>query len=249
MDYDKTDIPSAYNRGRDHGSAFRLQWMNVVAAQVQHQSVRQVLDLGCGTGRFSQGLAEQFECAVVGIDPSRKMLDQARAALQHDRVSYVCACAEAIPLASNSVDLIFISMVFHHFEKPQLAAQECSRVLRKHGRVCLRTGGRERISDYPYVPFFPTSRPLLEQHLPTLEFQRHVFESAGFLSLASEVVVQEIAADLFDYADKLSTKSDSILVRLKDAEFDAGLQRLRSTAATTASRAVTEPIDLLVFEK
>ena len=247
MDYDKTDLAATYNQGRDHGPAVRTQWMNAIAARVEPASVRSVLDLGCGTGRFSQGLAERFACSVVGIDPSTKLLGEARAALHHDQVFYACGAAEAIPLQSNSVDLIFVSMVFHHFTNPELAAQECRRVLRRDGRVCLRTASRERIPRYPYVPFFPGSRPLLEQHLPSLEFQRSVFEGAGFRTLFSEVVTQEIAPDLFAYADKLATRSDSILIRLDDEAFAAGMQKLRSAAAATPQPAVTEPIDFVVF--
>jgi hypothetical protein len=73
------------------------------------------------------------------------------------------------------------------------------------------------------------------------------FESAGFRLLSSDVVTQEIAPNLFAYADKLATRSDSILVRLTDAEFDSGIQALRVAAATAPARAITEPIDLLVF--
>lgn len=247
MDYDKTEMPASYNRGRDHGPVFRNQWMEAMARHVDRGSIRTILDLGCGTGRFSQGLAQRFDCDVVGVDPSIKMLHEARAALQYDRVRYACGSAEAIPLPDHSVDLILISMVFHHFTDPHQAAQECRRVLRANGRVFLRTGCRDRVSDYPYVPFFPASWPLLEQHLPTIDFQRAVFEAAGFETLFSDIVTQEVAPDLFAYADKISTRADSILIRLSDADFDAGLQALRSHAATTAPHPVTEPIDLLVF--
>jgi ubiquinone/menaquinone biosynthesis C-methylase UbiE len=37
-----------------------------------------VLDLGCGTGRFSEALAAQFDAHVIGLDPSLKMLQVAR---------------------------------------------------------------------------------------------------------------------------------------------------------------------------
>lgn len=247
MDYDKTDIAAGYNRGRDHGPAFRTQWMQAIAARVEPQSIRRALDLGCGTGRFSQELAGHFDCSVAGIDPSLKMLNEARAALQRERVFYACGNAEAIPLESRSVDLIFISMVFHHFTNPQLAAQECRRVLRPNGRVCLRTGSREKVPNYPYVPYFPASRPLLDQHLPTLKSQQEAFEAAGFATLFEDVITQEIAPDLHAYADKLATKSDSILIRLANEDFDAGLRAVRHAAATTAPRPVTEPIDFVVF--
>jgi trans-aconitate methyltransferase len=37
-----------------------------------------VIDIGCGTGRFSELLAAHFGVRVIGIDPSLKMLDEAR---------------------------------------------------------------------------------------------------------------------------------------------------------------------------
>src|SRR2546421_2286825 len=104
MDYDATDIPGAYDRGRDHGPDFLNLWMSVVARHVQDQPIRVILDLGCGTGRFSEALAARFDAAVVGIDPSIKMLEQARAKRRDPRGRYEHGSAEKIPLPDNSVD-------------------------------------------------------------------------------------------------------------------------------------------------
>jgi ubiquinone/menaquinone biosynthesis C-methylase UbiE len=247
MDYDKTNIPDKYNQGRDHGPAFLELWMNVVAGHVDPSQVHDILDLGCGTGRFSQALALRFNANLIGIDPSTKMLQQALQGRSNGRICYASGLAEAVPLASNSIDLIFISMVFHHFSDPLAVAEECRRVLGPHGRVCLRTASLEKISIYPYVPFFPTSPPLLEKRLPSISTQRTAFEAASFRTLSCDVVTQEIAVDYSAYADKLATKSDSILASLNEEEFQAGLEAVRSHAANTPSRAVTEPIDFLVF--
>jgi ubiquinone/menaquinone biosynthesis C-methylase UbiE len=246
MDYDKTNIPVAYNLGRDHGPAFLRLWMDTVAHHVERERVQTILDLGCGTGRFSRGLAETFNATVVGLDPSIKMLNQAPAGRDGIRVLYASGCAEALPLASESVDVVFISMVFHHFTDPHLAARESRRVLRDHGRVCLRTASREMIPQYPYVPFFPAARPLLEQRLPKLSFQQDVFESAGFSTLSRSIVTQQVAEDFFAYAEKLAVKADSIIASLNDADFESGLRELRSNAASM-SGPVTEPIDFFVF--
>lgn len=245
MDYDKTNIPETYNRGRDHGPAFLQQWMRVVAAHVGE--VHDVLDLGCGTGRFSQALAVHFDANVIGIDPSRKMLREALNSRSISRVFYAGGSAEALPLSRNSVDMIFISMVFHHFEDAELVAQECRRVLRDNGRVCLRTASLEKISEYPYVPFFPTSRALLEKRLPSMAFQLRVFEAASFETLYCGVVTQEIAPDYSAYADKLSLRADSVLASLDDREFEAGIEALRSGTAMANDVAVVEPIDFVVF--
>jgi ubiquinone/menaquinone biosynthesis C-methylase UbiE len=249
MDYDNTEIPTTHNQGRDHGPAVLKQWMDTVASSVPAEGVRDVLDLGCGTGRFSQGLAARFNARVIGIDPSKKMLDETRGTLNHRRVFYVCSRAEDLPLPASCIDLVFISMVFHHFVDPKAAALECKRVLRQDGRICLRTASREQIPMYPYVPFFPSSQTLLRERLPSIAFQRGVFEAAGFRTLSSDVVVQEIAPNYSSYANKLSVKADSILASLHDIDFQTGLEALRCKANTTAAQALTEPIDFLVFEK
>ena len=188
MDYDTTDIPVAYDRGRDHGPEVLHLWMNVVSSYVEKLRINAVLDLGCGTGRFSESLAAHFDAEVVGIDPSKKMLAQARRKLRDRRVRYEHGRGEAIPLPNNSVDLTFMSMIFHHLDDPILAARECRRVLRDGGTAFLRAGTRERISSYPYVDFFPESHPILEDCLPTSAFIREVFESAGFKTITSDVI-------------------------------------------------------------
>jgi ubiquinone/menaquinone biosynthesis C-methylase UbiE len=249
MNYDQTNIPENYNRGRDHGAAFLEQWMGVVSNRVDPEGVHDILDLGCGTGRFSDALADTFHANLMGIDPSTKMLQQARGSNSNGRIVFANGLGEAVPLLADSMDLIFISMAFHHFNDPRIVAEECRRVLRRHGRVCLRTASLEKIPMYPYVPFFPTSRKLLEQRLPSLTFQREVFEGASFQTFSYEVVTQTIAADYSSYADKLSLKADSILASLDDCEFEAGLHALRSAATTMPACVITEPIDFFVFGK
>jgi ubiquinone/menaquinone biosynthesis C-methylase UbiE len=137
-------------------------------------------------------------------------------------------------------------MVFHHFTDPRAVAEECSRVLRRDGRVCLRTGSREKIPVYPYVPYFPGTVSLLEQRLPSIHFQREVFESASFKVLFAGEVTQQIASDFDAYADKIALRADSILVSLGDREFDAGVARIR---AEKMSGPIVEPIDFVVFGK
>lgn len=247
MDYDSTDIPVGYDRGRDHGPEVQELWMNVVASCVGKQRLNTILDLGCGTGRFSESLAARFEAEVVGLDPSKKMLDQAQRKLRDRRVRYQFGRGEAIPLANDSVDLIFMSMTFHHFEDPMLVARECRRVLRDGAAALLRTGTRERISSYPYVEFFPESRPIMEDCLPTAVFLREVFESAGFSTVSFDVVTQTIAPDYATYAEKLSAGADSVLAQLSPSEFQAGLDALLAYAARVRDTSVREPIDVFVF--
>jgi ubiquinone/menaquinone biosynthesis C-methylase UbiE len=247
MDYDTTDIPVAYDRGRDHGPEILSFWMDVVSSYVEKLRINNILDLGCGTGRFSEALAVHFDAELVGIDPSKKMLEQARRKLCDRRVRYELGCGEAIPLPNNSIDLTFMSMIFHHFDNPILAARECRRVGRDGATTFLRTGTRERIPSYPYVDFFPGSCSLLEDCLPTGDFVREVFESAGFSTVTSDVIVQQIAPNYTAYAEKLSAGADSVLARLSRSDFEAGIEAMHSHGARVGEQAVWEPIDFFVF--
>jgi ubiquinone/menaquinone biosynthesis C-methylase UbiE len=175
------------------------------------------------------------------------LLAEALKARTMGNVLYACGSAENIPLPENTVDLVFMSMVFHHFIDPLHAALECQRVLRRHGRVFLRTASAEQIFSYPYVPFFPTSVPLLEQRLPSLTSQCTVFQNAGFETLFRGMVTQQIAEGYSEYAEKISARADSILISLNDDDFNAGLKSLRAQAGQPMDAPVTEPIDVVVF--
>jgi len=247
MDYDQTDIAATYDRGRDHDPEVLDLWMNVVASHVRERRIKTILDLGCGTGRFSEALAARFDAEVIGIDPSTKMLEQARRKQSDPRSRYMSGQGESIPLPDRSVDLIFMSMIFHHLDNPASAVGECRRVLHDDGTALVRTGIRERISSYPYVEFFPQSRPILEECLPTGTQVRETFERGGFSLISSQVVTQKIAESYEAYAEKLSAGSDSVLARLTHEEFEAGMEALRARAAHVEEQSVVEPIDVLVF--
>jgi ubiquinone/menaquinone biosynthesis C-methylase UbiE len=247
MDYDLTTIPAVYDRGRDHGPEVLNLWMSVIESHVDAGSISTILDLGCGTGRFSEALANRFGARVVGVDPSEKMLEQARRKRRGNGVHYERGTAEAIPLVDGAVDMIFMSMSVHHFHDPQQAAWECRRVLRADGNVVVRTGTREQIPSYPYLPFFPSTRSMLEDLLPDRHGLWTVFETAGFRGVESLIVTQTVAPTWAAYADKLSAGGDSVLARLTEDELAGGLEAVRRHDTESSGQPVVEPIDVFFF--
>jgi ubiquinone/menaquinone biosynthesis C-methylase UbiE len=247
MDYDKTTLPDRYDAGRSHGQDVLDLWMRTIALHAEPEGVSRILDLGCGTGRFSSALSVYFGAHVIGLDPSLRMLQQARAKPVAGRVEFQRGHAEAIPVATGAVDLVFMSMCFHHFRDAAAAAQECRRVLRPGGTLFIRTGTSDRASAYPYTAFFPSTFALMQEHLPSVETIRSTCERAGFRSELVTIVEQTIAPDWVTYAEKLATASDSILARLTTEEFEAGVGAVRAHGASAPGQEIVEPIDVLVF--
>jgi 2-polyprenyl-3-methyl-5-hydroxy-6-metoxy-1,4-benzoquinol methylase len=78
MDYDQSSIAMTYDEARALTPARRRHWQRLLSARVDQTSISLVVDLGCGTGRFSEMLAAELRARVIGLDPSEKMINQAR---------------------------------------------------------------------------------------------------------------------------------------------------------------------------
>jgi SAM-dependent methyltransferase len=175
------------------------------------------------------------------------MLAQARTHAADARIDYVRAAAEVLPLPDAHVDLVFMSMVFHHFDEPERAAHECRRVLRAGGSVLLRTPTRERADVVASLRFFPGARALFEQRIPSAAHVIDTFERAGFTLLCTRPIEQELAPNWRAYAERVALKGDSILASLPEQDFDTGLRALRLHATLARSEPIREPIDFFVF--
>jgi SAM-dependent methyltransferase len=74
------------------------------------------LDIGCGTGRSAQELAN-FCDHVVGLEPGKSMLSKIE---KHAMVNYVNSPAEQIPIATKSVDVVTLAGSLSYIERSSL---------------------------------------------------------------------------------------------------------------------------------
>jgi 2-polyprenyl-3-methyl-5-hydroxy-6-metoxy-1,4-benzoquinol methylase len=72
-------------------------WLDVISRSVPKGAVSEILDVGCGTGRYSTALAAHFNARVIAVDPSEKMLAEARKKAT-EGVRYERASAESLPV-------------------------------------------------------------------------------------------------------------------------------------------------------
>ncbi len=97
-------------------------------AKLNKQS--KVLEIGCGTGLFTQKVYEATQAQITAIDISEDLLQQARAKMPD--VEFKIDNAMALSFTDNSFDAVFGSSILHHlnFDK---SLSEILRVLKSSG--------------------------------------------------------------------------------------------------------------------
>jgi len=93
---------------------------------------RRVLDVGTGEGQLARVAADVADSFVVGIDPSRAQVVEARR--RAGRIELVRGVAASLPFATASVDAVIACLVFEHIEAVDEALAEVGRVLVPGGR-------------------------------------------------------------------------------------------------------------------
>jgi ubiquinone/menaquinone biosynthesis C-methylase UbiE len=112
--------------------------------------VRLLVDLGCGTARFTEALSEAFSAPLIGIEPAANMLAIASAKPHPRSGQFLQGRAEYIPLENGGVDLVFMSQVFYHLTDGPSALREIHRTLKPVGSLCIRQTTRENLDSYFY---------------------------------------------------------------------------------------------------
>ena len=96
---------------------------------------RDVVDLGCGTGRHTEWLA-RAGARVTAVDFSQKMLERARRKVPAAGVRFVVHdLHDPLPLEDASFDVVVSGLVLEHLRDPDGFFREAHRVLRPWGRA------------------------------------------------------------------------------------------------------------------
>jgi ubiquinone/menaquinone biosynthesis C-methylase UbiE len=148
---------------------------------------QRVWDCATGSGQAATALATQFE-QVIATDASHAQLIQAQ---PQANISYVCAHAEQVPLATNSLVLITVAQAAHWFDLPRFY-QEVDRLLTAGGVLAVWCYGLFHIT--PEIDtiikhyyqntvgaYWPAERRYVEDAYASLSFPYAPLATPGFM--------------------------------------------------------------------
>ena len=247
--YSQVGAAQRYDSARSLPTETKSLWLDAVRSAIPEGPIKRVLDLGCGTGRFTSALAETFSCSAIGVEPSRAMLDVASAGGDAN-VQWKQGDAANIPLEDHSVDLVFMSQVFHHLLDPQRALDEINRVLAPSGYLAIRNGTREHNPELHWLRFFPEAWKIEEARTPFAREIEEAVTSQHFVLLSHRTIQQMFAASYAEYFYKISRRGLSALIAISENEFREGCEEFKHWIdQQPQDAAVYEPVDLFVFQR
>jgi SAM-dependent methyltransferase len=141
-----------------------------------------ILDLGSGYGGRTIAFQRLTGARALGLDVSDKMAATATRFARSEGIEeahFMAGVAEALPLASGTVDVIFSYDVLEHVQNPETCLRECWRVLRPGGRLLL-----------VFPPYYHPTGSHLEGYVSHVPYANAIFPSKVLVAAVDEILAE-----------------------------------------------------------
>jgi ubiquinone/menaquinone biosynthesis C-methylase UbiE len=227
VDYDH--VASTYDRRYDRTRYEDIQ-TSLSSCIGAEPGTTAAAEVGCGTGHWLAYLSQHGVGQLTGLDRSRRMLERARRAAPAARL--VRGAAERLPWVDACVDRLFCVNALHHFSDPQAFIAECRRVLRPNGGLLTIGLDPHAGTDQWWVyDAFPAALHADRRRFQPASAVREWLTAAGFRRCATVVAQHIVAAIPYNKALEIGLTdrgAASQLMVISDAEYEAGMSRLRA---------------------
>jgi ubiquinone/menaquinone biosynthesis C-methylase UbiE len=156
------------------------------------------LDFGCADGVFAFELARRSH-HVIGVDANPAVLHQAHRALRWSRrrrfIDFRAGRIEELPIAANSIDLIFSACVLQLVDNLDVVLAAFHRILKPVGSIHVTVDSFTNISDAAVLVKHQREHHVVRYF--TLDSIRQSFVAAGFTVTAAFPFLTGTAATAF----------------------------------------------------
>ncbi len=226
-------VAQAYDRGRPSYPREAASWLSA-------ESPISVLELGAGTGKFTEQLVALGH-DVHATDPDADMLARLQERFPDIRTSQ--SSAEEIPAGDRSYDAVVCAQAFHWFDHSR-ALPEIARVLKSGGRLGLVWNQRDE-----RVPWVRRLGKMIGNQEQSVDPAKALDESGLFGELEESsfrfrqkidrVSIKDLVLSRSNIATLSAPAQEAKLAEVLDFydEFDRGMDGLQLPYATTCYRA------------
>jgi ubiquinone/menaquinone biosynthesis C-methylase UbiE len=211
------------------------------------------LDVGCGTGAFTQlVLTHAAPATIVGLDPSPAQVEHARRAVTAPQADFRTGTATDLPFATGEFDLVVSALVIHFIADRPAAFREMLRVTRPGGLIGGFTWRKSPTSnDAPYAPLARAvieiagevmSSPTVSEAMP--DGLRATLTAAGYAEI--EIATIEATQTFRDFEDYWTSQTGTFphpvaksVAALGDGDRERLRDLLRATLPTSADGSIT----------
>lgn len=102
---------------------------------------KRVLDVGCGGGIFSEGLA-RLGARVTGLDAEPEAISAAEDHAKQSKLALHYLCSPLEDYEAESFDIVTCMEMLEHVQDPELVINHCVRLLKPGGYLFLSTINR-----------------------------------------------------------------------------------------------------------
>lgn len=112
------------------------QYFDIVDNSIVNPNSTRVLDVGCGSGRWSRYLSDKVKF-IEAVDPSEAIAKASKFNRDKKNIRWTQASVDNIPFEDNSFDFVFSLGVLHHIPDTQQALTDAVKKLKPGGHFLL----------------------------------------------------------------------------------------------------------------
>jgi ubiquinone/menaquinone biosynthesis C-methylase UbiE len=217
---DYEDISHYYDSVRGFGPDYYKGWLDHIFRHGDLEERQRVLDIGCGTGRYTVRIALRLGRPVIGVDLAAGMLAKASEKSQEgSELGLVRGDAQRLPFKDGSFDAATLILVVHHIEDLEGMAHGIRRILAPGGRVLFMTRDHDEI-EASYIAMFPGVLEIDLARFPKVDHLEAVLVEAGFTDVGHDREVNPgFSMTQEQVMDKVDGRFISTLTLMSDEEF------------------------------
>lgn len=183
-----------------------------------------VLEIGCGTGRFTLRMSALKNAAFYSLDNSVEMLGKALGKDEERKIRWVLGDARRLPFKRNCFDCVYMTLVLHHIEDKALALEEIHHTLNRRGTCVIMTKSHSLLKESVFNDF-PGLTAIDLKRFPSIPFIKNLMAEIGFTNVRSSLDQHDEGYRLTaEFLERVRNRYISTLTLLSEDEFNKGFE-------------------------